>query len=124
MTFFKNGKVALLFMPMMISGCAGMIDDIEHMSVEKISFPAKYHRTVDCLEIAAMNHGYVMDDTSDKIGTAHRFELRKNGVEKSITLDISESGKNTEISAIYDRREKALVSGFDGVVGYCKRDLG
>lgn len=124
MSVLKNGKLAFLILPLVISGCAGMIGDFENMSAENISFPAKYQRTVDCLNTAAMNHGYMMRDTGDKIGTAHRYELTKNDVEKFITLDISGQGKSTDITAIYDKRETALISGFDGVVGYCKRDLG
>lgn len=124
MSRLKNGKLAFLILPMMISGCAGMIDDFNNMTVENISFPAKYQRTVDCLNMAAMSHGYAMKDSGDKIGTAHRYELTKNGVEKFIMLDISGEGKNTDITATYDRRETTLISGFDGVVGYCKRDLG
>ncbi|MGU3522447.1 hypothetical protein ACLBW2_05015 [Enterobacteriaceae bacterium C23F] len=124
MLVLKHTKLAIFILPMMISGCAGMVGDFKNMTVENIRFPAKFQHTVDCLNTAAMNHGYMMKDTGDKIGTAHRYELTKNGVEKYITLDISGSDNNTDISAIYDRRETLLVSGFDGVVGYCKRDLG
>ena len=124
MSVLKYGKLAFLILPIMLSGCAGMIGDFKNMTVENISFPAKYQRTVNCLNSAAMNHGYAMKDTGGKIGTAHRYELTKNGVEKYITLDISGKGKYTDITAIYDRREAALISDFDGVVGYCKRDIG
>lgn len=124
MSRLKKVKLIFLMLPIVISGCAGMIRDFENMTVEKISFPAKFHRTLDCLEMAALNHGYTMEDTGDKIGTARRFELRKNGIDKYITLDISGNGKNTDITSIYDRRESALISGYDGVVGYCKRAIG
>jgi hypothetical protein len=124
MSVLNNGKLAFLILPAMISGCAGTIGDFNNMTVENIIFPAEYQHTVDCLNTAAMNHGYAMEDTGDKIGTAHRYELTKNGVVKYITLDISGNGKNTNITAIYDRREIVLTSGFDGVVGYCKRHIG
>jgi hypothetical protein len=124
MSHLKNVKLMFLILPMMISGCAGVIRDFENTTVEKISFPARFHRTLDCLEMAAMSHGYAMEYTGDKIGTARRFELRKNGIDKYITLDISGNGKNTDITSIYDRRESALIAGYDGVVGYCKREIG
>ncbi|UNC52206.1 hypothetical protein [Enterobacter huaxiensis] len=124
MRVFHKSKLLVLTLPMVVSGCAGMINDFNNMTVERISYPAKLHRTLDCLETAAMNHGYSLKDTGDKIGDAHRYELHKNGIEKYITLDISGNGKNTDIEAIYDRREVGLLTGYDGVIGYCKREVG
>lgn len=104
-------------------GCSGMIDKISHMETISVSFPAKQHYTVSCLETAATRHNYFLEKT-DHIGSIDRYTLRRIGGNPTATLDIQGMSSSTSITLLYDRRDINTTNDIEGILGYCKKYIG
>lgn len=117
-------RAAPLVCLLLLSGCTGMINDFNNLKVEKVTFPARTSQTVSCLATAASIHGYRFNKEQDGTGNSQVYYLSKPGIEKEIKMEMHHYSYGTDMDIVYDRRETQLLSGLDGVLGYCKRQIG
>lgn len=118
-------KISILpVLALLLTGCTGMINDFNNLKVEKVTFPAKLSQTVSCISSAASSHGYSFTKEENSVKGLHQYYLSKPSTTKTISMDMSNYSYGTDIDIVYDRRESELISGLDGVLGYCKRQIG